>query len=42
MILGFIIVEARDLEQAVELGKGCPMVESGGSVEVRPVDTLTF
>ena len=38
MILGFIIVEARDLAQAVELATGCPMLEGDGSVEIRPVE----
>ncbi len=42
LILGFIIVEARDLAQAVELAKGCPIAQGGGSVEVRPVATLDF
>jgi hypothetical protein len=39
LILGFIVVSARDLEQAAQLAKGCPIVASGGSVEVRPVDS---
>ena len=38
LVLGFIIVQARDLEQAVELSTGCPMLEGGGSVEVRPIE----
>lgn len=42
LVLGFIVVEARDLEQAVELSTGCPIVEGGGSVEVRPVRKLAF
>jgi len=33
---GYIVVEAPDLLQAVELSKGCPILEVGGSVEVRP------
>ena len=37
IVLGFIVVEARDLAQATELSKECPMVLGGGSVEVRPV-----
>jgi hypothetical protein len=37
MVLGFIVVEARDLDEAVELSKGCPMLLGGGSVEIRPV-----
>jgi len=41
LLLGFIVIEARNLEDAVELSTGCPIVESGGSVEIRPVGTLT-
>lgn len=38
LILGYSIVKARDLEQAVELSAGCPILEgASGSVEVRPV-----
>src|SRR5262245_32931819 len=42
LVLGYSIVTARDIEQAVELSKGCPILEgSAGSVEVRPVrDTM--
>ena len=40
MVLGFIIVEASDLAQAVELATGCPMLEGTGSVEIRPVEAL--
>jgi hypothetical protein len=42
MVLGFIIVEARDLAQAVELADGCPMLRGEGSVEVRPVAQLAL
>jgi hypothetical protein len=34
---GFTIVEARDIDQAVELSKGCPVFETDGAVEVRPI-----
>jgi hypothetical protein len=37
LVLGFIVVEARDLAQATELAKGCPMLAGDGSVEIRPV-----
>ena len=37
---GFTLIQARDLEQAVELSKACPILEGGGSVEVRPVQVL--
>lgn len=40
LVLGFIVVSARDLAQAVELAKGCPMLRSEGSVEVRPIGAL--
>ena len=34
---GFSVVEAKDLADAAELSKGCPIFEYGGAVEVRPV-----
>jgi hypothetical protein len=34
---GYTLIEARDLAQAVELSKGCPIFENDGAVEVRPV-----
>ncbi|MET0792827.1 MAG: YciI family protein [Polyangiaceae bacterium] len=37
LVLGFIVVEARDIDEAAELAKGCPIARGGGSVEVRPV-----
>ena len=37
VIGGFSIIEARDLEQAAKIAAGCPILELGGSVEVRPV-----
>jgi len=40
LVLGFIVVEAKDLEQAVTLAQACPIVIGGGSVEIRPVMTL--
>jgi len=40
LVLGFIVVEASNLEEAVEVSRDCPIVLGGGSVEVRPVITL--
>jgi hypothetical protein len=37
VIGGFSLIEARDLEQAAKIASGCPILEFGGSVEVRPV-----
>jgi hypothetical protein len=42
LIGGFTIVEARDIEQAVELSRGCPILPGGGAVEVRPVMKMDF
>jgi hypothetical protein len=38
LVLGFNVIEARDLDQALELASRCPIVEGGGAVEIRPVD----
>ena len=37
IVLGFIVVTARDLQHAVEIAKTCPIALGGGAVEVRPV-----
>lgn len=42
MVLGFIVVSARDLAHAVELASGCPIAIGGGAVEVRPVMKSPF
>jgi hypothetical protein len=39
---GFTLIQAQDLERAVELSKGCPILEAGGSVEVRPIQALNM
>jgi hypothetical protein len=33
----FIIVKAESLEEATTLAHGCPAIDEGGSVEIRPV-----
>ena len=37
---GYFLVRAETLEQAAEMAKDCPIFESGGSVEVRPVQVV--
>lgn len=37
LVGGYSLVEAKDLSHAAELSKGCPIFDSGGLVEVRPV-----
>jgi hypothetical protein len=39
---GFTLIEARDLDYAAELSKGCPILEAGGSVEVRPIRKMNM
>jgi hypothetical protein len=37
---GYAVVKASSLEEAAELGKGCPVLNYGGSVEVREIMVL--
>ncbi len=37
---GYMIVEAKDINQAVELSKGCPIFERDGTVEIRPIVSM--
>lgn len=38
LVLGYMVVRADSIEQAIELARSCPIVVGGGgSVEVRPV-----
>jgi hypothetical protein len=34
---GYSIVRAKDLKEASELAKGCPILQVGGTVEVRTI-----
>ena len=34
---GFTLIEAKDLDEATKLSKGCPIFDVDGLVEVRPV-----
>jgi hypothetical protein len=40
VVAGFTIVVARDLAHAAELAVGCPILEVGGSVEVREIQKM--
>jgi len=39
---GFSLIQARDLDQAVELSKNCPILDVGGSVEVRQIQVINM
>ncbi len=40
VVAGFSIVEAKDAAEAASIAAGCPILEGGGTVEVRPVKHL--
>lgn len=37
LVNGYVLIEAATIDHAVELSQGCPILEDGGSVEVRPL-----
>lgn len=39
---GYLVVEAASEEEAVEIARGCPSLEAGGSVEVRQIHPMEF
>jgi hypothetical protein len=39
---GYTLIVAKDLNEAAELSKGCPILERDGEVEVRPVMKLNM
>ena len=40
MIGGYLIVNAKDIDDAVEISKGCPIFNENGKVEVRPIQKM--
>jgi hypothetical protein len=42
LVGGYTLIEARDLQQAVGLSRGCPIFEVEGAVEVRHVLKLNM
>lgn len=39
-IIGYSLVKAASLEEAVELARGCPVLGMGGNVEVREISSI--
>jgi hypothetical protein len=39
---GYLIVNAGDMDQAVEISKGCPIFEHQGNVEVREIMSMNM
>lgn len=40
MVGGYLIINAKDIDEAVEISKGCPIFEENGKLEVRPVQKM--
>jgi len=40
LVIGFITVLARDLDEAVAVTEGCPLLAAGGSIEIRAAGRL--
>ena len=39
---GYIIINANDMSEAVEISKGCPILDLEGIVEIRPIQKMTM
>jgi hypothetical protein len=37
LVNGYVVIETATIDAAVALSKGCPILDDGGSVEVRPL-----
>ncbi len=42
VIGGCTIVQAKDINEAIEIAKGCPILESNANIEVRPLQNVTM
>jgi hypothetical protein len=40
IIGGCTIVQAKDINEAIEIAKGCPLLESNANIEVRPIQKV--
>ena len=37
---GYFLIGAKDLDEAVELSRACPILANGGEIEVRPIQKI--
>jgi hypothetical protein len=37
---GYFLIRAKDLNEAVELSRDCPIFANGGEIEVRPIQKI--
>ena len=42
LVGGYTLVQAKDISQAAELAQGCPILERGGAVEIRPIMQMSM
>jgi hypothetical protein len=42
MVGGYLIVNAKDIEEAVEISKDCPIFEMDGKLEIRPIHKMAM
>jgi hypothetical protein len=40
LVGGYLIVNAKDIDEAVEISKSCPIFELDGKLEVRPIQKM--
>lgn len=40
LVGGYLIINARDINEAVEISKDCPVLEGDGKVEIRPIAAM--
>jgi hypothetical protein len=40
LVGGYLLVEAKDVDEATELSRGCPIFDVDGSVEIRPIASM--
>ena len=40
LVGGYLIINAKDIDEAVEISKGCPIFNENGRLEVRPVQKM--
>ncbi|MEO8147533.1 MAG: YciI family protein [Bacteroidia bacterium] len=40
MVGGYVIVNAKDINEAIEISKGCPIFAEDGKVEIRPIQHM--
>jgi hypothetical protein len=40
VVAGYMLIEANDLAHAAEIAKGCPILDVGGSVEIREIQRM--